>query len=70
MEDDKAISDLFGRTLIGDVAEILRFLHTLLWAITEMAWNAKPPDLTNFRDYVTYVNSHNGKTERFIRQLP
>jgi hypothetical protein len=70
MEDDKAIADLFGRTLIGDVADILRFLHTMLWAITEMAWNAKPPDLADFRDYGAYVNGHNEKTERFIRQLP
>lgn len=64
------ISALFGKTLIGDVAEILRFLHTLLWAITEMAWNAKPPDLTDFRDYDGYVKQLNAKTEQFIRHLP
>jgi hypothetical protein len=64
------ISALFGKTLIGDVAEILRFLHTLLWAITEMAWNAKRPDLADFRDFDGYVKQMNAKTEQFIRQLP
>jgi hypothetical protein len=70
IEDENAIAALFGRTLFGDVAEILRFLHTLLWAITELAWNAKCPDLTDFSDYEAYVLNVNAKTEKFIRQLP
>lgn len=69
-EDENAIGALFGRTLFGDVAEILRFLHTLLWAITEMAWNARRPNLTDFSDYEAYVRNVNAKTEQFIRQLP
>ena len=70
VEDDAAISALFAKTLIGDVMDTLRFLHTLLWAISELAWNATKPDLTNFRDYESYVKDQNAKTERFVRQLP
>jgi hypothetical protein len=70
MESEQAIAALFGKTLIGDIAEILRFLHTLLWAITEMAWNARPPDLGNSSDYEAYVKSLNSKTQEFIRKLP
>jgi hypothetical protein len=70
IQDDAAISALFGQTLIGDVAEILRFLHTLLWAINEMAWNARQPNLADFSDYAAYVRNFNSETENFIRQLP
>ena len=49
IQDDKAIVGLFEKTLITDVHEILRFLHTLFWAIWEMAWNGKRPDLADFR---------------------
>jgi hypothetical protein len=70
IESDAAIWALFGKTLIGDVAEILRFLHTLLWAINEMAWNARRPDLSDPCDYEGYVNGLNTKTEKFVRQLP
>jgi len=69
-DDEAAIAALFGRTLIGDVSEILRFLHTVLGAIREMAWNARRPDLTDFRDYETYVRDANAKTEQFIRPCP
>ena len=48
IQDDKAIVALFEKTLITDVQEILRFLHTLFWAIWEMAWNGKRPDLRGF----------------------
>jgi hypothetical protein len=69
IQDDAAISALFSKTLTADVIEILRFLHTLLWAIWEMAWNGKRPDLDDFRDYDGYVRRVNTKTEEFIRQL-
>ncbi len=49
---------------------MLRFLHTLLWAIWEMAWNATPPDLTNFKDYEWHKAKLNKNTEAFVRQLP
>lgn len=70
MESAQAIATLFSKTLIGDVAEILRFLHTLLWAITEMASNARRPDLADFTDYERYVKRLNSETEAFIRKLP
>ncbi|MGO9096081.1 MAG: hypothetical protein ACLQGV_12730 [Bryobacteraceae bacterium] len=69
-EDEAAIAALFGRTLIGDVSEILRFLHTVLWAIWEMAWNARRPDLADFHDYEAYVRRVKAKIEEFIRRLP
>jgi AbiU2 len=70
IQDDKAILALFEKTLITDVQEILRFLHTLFWAIWEMAWNAKRPDLTDFRSYDGEVTRLTNKTEKFIRELP
>ena len=70
IEDAMAITALFDKTVISDVAEILRFLHSLLCAIREMAWNARRPDLTDFADYEAFVTSLNRKTEGFIRQLP
>jgi hypothetical protein len=69
-EDETAIAALFGRTLIGEVSIILRFLHTVLWAITEMAWNARRPDLTDFHNYEAYVRGLNARTEQFLRYLP
>lgn len=69
-EHENAIAELFSKTLIGDGTEILRFLHTLLWAITEMALNARRPDLTDFRDYESYVKRINERTEQFVRYLP
>ena len=61
---------LFEKTLITDVHEILRFLHTLFWAIWEMAWNGKRPDLADFRSFDGEVKRLTNKTEQFIRGLP
>ena len=69
-EDEAAISALFSRTVIGDVNSILRFLHTLIWAIQEMAWNATRPNLADFTDYEGYVTGIKRKIEQFVRQLP
>ena len=55
---------------MGDVTEVLRFLHTLLWAVTQMALNARRPDLTDFRVYGSYVKGINEKMEQFVRSLP
>jgi hypothetical protein len=68
IQDEKAIEALFSKTLIADVAEILRFL--LFWAVWEMAWNGKQPDLTDFRSYDGEVRHVTSKTEEFIRSLP
>jgi len=70
IQDDKAIVALFEKTLITDVHEILRFLHTLFWAIWEMAWNGKRPDLADFRSFDGEVKRLINKTEEFIRGLP
>jgi hypothetical protein len=70
MASQKAIETLFGKTLKKDVVEILKFLHTALWAIHEMAWNAEQPNLTNFADYGKFVKSLNTQTEDFVRKLP
>jgi hypothetical protein len=69
-EDQKAIEELFSKTLKTDVAEILGFLHTVLWAINEMAWNGKKPDFTDFTDYDREVEGVNSAIEKFIRELP
>ena len=65
----KAIETLFGKTLKADVVEILKFLHTVLWAIRGMACYAREPDLTNFAGYVAYVEGLNKQIEEFIRTL-
>jgi hypothetical protein len=70
MASQKAIETLFSRTLKADVVEILKFLHTVLWAIRDMAWNARKPDLNNFADYGAYVKGLNKQIEEFIRKLP
>ena len=68
-ESQQAIEGLFDKTLKTDVDAILRFLHTLLWAIREMADNGKRPDLVNFADYYREVRTVVGDIERFIREL-
>lgn len=50
----------FGKTLIGDVDHILRFVHTLLVALQELVSNGRKPDLTNFTDYDAYVTRVSG----------
>jgi hypothetical protein len=70
MDDQQAISALFGQTLIGDVTEILGFLHTLLWVIQEIAWNARRPDLTNRTDYDNWVRRLDEQIEMFVRRVP
>jgi hypothetical protein len=67
---DEAIGALFGRTLIGDVSEILRFLHTLTWAIQDMVSNGNTPDLTNFSDYHSYVTDVTSQVESVVKSQP
>ena len=70
IQDQKAIGALFEKTLIADVEEVLRFLHTLFWTIWEMAWNAKTPDLKDFRSFDREVRRIVSETEKFVRGLP
>ncbi|HWR13405.1 MAG TPA: hypothetical protein VN577_01150 [Terriglobales bacterium] len=69
VDSQQAITALFSQTLFGDVARILGFLHTLLWAIQEMASNARRPDLTNLTDFNKYVRSLDEQIEQFVRRL-
>ena len=69
-EDETTVYSLFRHTLIQDVEEILRFLHTLLWAIWEMAWNAKSIELSDFSNFESEVKRIRDETERFIQHLP
>lgn len=59
----------FGKTLIGDVDYILRFVHTLLVALQELVSNGRKPDLINFTDYEAYVRRVSAEVEAFIRRL-
>ena len=70
-ESQQAIEALFNKTVKTDVAEILGFLHTVLWAIREMALNCdKRPDLADFTDYDHEVVDVSSKVEEFVRGLP
>lgn len=44
-KDEQSISALYSRTLKTDIDEILCFLHNLIRAIWELAFNALPSDL-------------------------
>jgi hypothetical protein len=70
MKSEAEIFAHFQKTNIQEAEEILRFLHTLLWAINQIALKGKRPDLTNFSDYDSWVKGLKCKTEEFIRQLP
>jgi|SRR5580698_55536 hypothetical protein len=69
IQDDQAIGALFEKTLIADVHEVLRFLHTLFWAIWEMAWNAKRLDLADFRSFDGEIKRVVNTTEEFVNEL-
>jgi hypothetical protein len=69
-ESQQAIEALFSKILKTDVAEILGFLHTLLWAIREMAWNGKKPDLGDSTDYDREVRGLTKEIEEFVCSLP
>jgi hypothetical protein len=47
MASQQAVQQLFGKTLKKDVVEILKFLHTVLWTIRDMASNGRKPELKN-----------------------
>ena len=68
-DSQQAIEALFSQTLIGDVNRILGFLHTLLCAIQEMAWNARRPDLGDLTDYNNFIRGLDEQIERFIRRI-
>jgi hypothetical protein len=63
----EAIYALFQKTLVSEVAEILRFLHTLIYSIDQMAINGRPLDLTDFQDYDNWVKSLDKQIEDFVK---
>jgi hypothetical protein len=68
-EDETEVYALFGKTSIGDIEGILRFLHTLLWALRELALDGRKPDLGDFRDYGGYIAGLRTEAENFLRRL-
>jgi hypothetical protein len=66
-ETKEAISELFSKTRIDEVNEILRFLHTLILALQNLAMNGTRPDLTDFRNYEGHVSMIKTRVEHFIR---
>jgi hypothetical protein len=42
-DSEEAIWELFKKTAIAEVADILRFSYGLVMGINDMAWNATPP---------------------------
>lgn len=67
---EAAIHALFQKTLIAEVSEILRFLHTLIWSIDQMAINARRLDLADFADYNNWVRNLDKDVEAFVKTLP
>lgn len=68
-KDEEEVYTHFGKTIIGDVEHILRFVHTLLISLQEMVLNGRKPDLTDFTDYDAYVRNLDAEIEGFLRQL-
>jgi AbiU2 len=66
---EEAVHALFRKTLIVDVSEILRFLHTLIWSIDQMAINGRTIDLFDVRDYENWVKNLDTQIEAFVRSL-
>jgi hypothetical protein len=69
MASQQAIQKLFAGTLKKDVVTILKFLHTVLWAIQQMSDNGRRPELNNFADYGAFVKSLNEQIEGFVKAL-
>jgi hypothetical protein len=57
--------------LKADIDGILCFLHSLIGAIREMAWNAAEPNLNGDNyGYATRVAEITKETEELLRELP
>jgi hypothetical protein len=69
-EAEEAIAELFKKTAKSEMADILRFAYTVIWAIQDIANNATRPDLTQSIKYEGLVRVYEEKTEALIRSLP
>jgi hypothetical protein len=68
--DEAAITALYSRTLKTDIDEMLCFLHNLIEAIWEMAWNGHAPDLNGDKHgYAKRVRDITTRTETLLRSL-
>jgi hypothetical protein len=70
LKEQALVEDLYARTQKTEIDDILRFLHSLVWAIREMADNGRPPNLCDdnyhFADRVSEIKT---ETERLLRQF-
>ena len=70
-KDEQSIESLYSRTLKRDIDEILCFLHSLVHAIREVAYNASQPKLSGDNyGYAARVAEITKQTEELLRELP
>lgn len=71
LKDERSIESLYSKTVKKDVDDILRFLHSLVNAIWEMAYNALEPRLDGDNyGYADRVAEITKETEELLRELP
>ena len=69
-KDEESVAALYRRTLKTDLDEILCFLHNLIRAIWELAFNARRPDLIGDKHgYARRVDEISRDTETLLRSL-
>ena len=69
-KDQQTIADLYSKTLKTDIDEILCFLHSLIQAIWELAFNATPPETDcDKHGYARRVDEIGKDTEQLLRSL-
>lgn len=70
LKEQVLVEDLYARTQKTEMDEILCFLHSLVWAIREMADNARPPNVSgdnyHFADRVGEIRAD---TRRLLQQF-
>jgi hypothetical protein len=70
-KDEEDIRALYSKTLKTDIDELLRFLHSLVHAIQDLAWNGRKPDLTgNDYGYAGRVREISSQAEAILHALP
>ena len=70
-KDEPSVESLYSRTLKTDIDEILCFLHNLVHAIWEMAYNASEPKLAGDNyGYAARVAEITKETDELVRELP
>jgi len=64
------IDELFSKTAISEVADMLRFAYGLIGGIQQMANNATPPGKWSDGGYHRLFRVHEEKTESLVKSLP